>query len=399
MHPILLATALILGPVQPNAAIHQPAGPDLTPGPRGLIRCATPAVSRDEADAVQSQLRTFALRRTDQAFRLTIPVAFHVITCNGQGNVPQSQIDAQIRELNSAYRGSGFSFVLSSVDRTESCQWFSQLTGSGVEKKAKQALAIDPAHHLNVYTADLGHNLLGWSYFPQSFPEDSYLHGVVIHFGTLPGGFLAPYDLGGTLDHESGHYLGLFHTFQGGCTAPGDYIDDTPFEASPAFGCPIGRNTCPQPGDDPIRNYMDYTDDACYSEFTGDQAARMQAIVQAYRPSLFGAALAQAGTVPAAAAQQVARADGAAPGLAFRGVWPNPFSQATTLGFALPRSGPVSLKLYNVAGEQAAVLVDGVLPAGEQTIALRAGALRPGMYFAALRYGGEVVTRSVILLP
>ena len=394
MYPILLATTLIL-------AVQKPIGPDLTPGPRGLIRCATPAVSKEEADAVQSQLLTFGLPRTDQTFRLTIPVAFHIITCNGQGGVPQSQIDAQIRELNSAYRGTGFSFVLSSVDRTESCQWFSQLTGPGVEKKAKQALAIDPAHHLNVYTADLGHNLLGWSYFPQSFPEDYYLHGVVIHYGSLPGGFLAPYDLGGTLDHESGHYLGLFHTFQGGCTDPGDYIDDTPFEAGPAFGCPIGRNTCPQPGDDPIHNYMDYTDDACYSEFTADQAARMQAIVQAYRPSLFGAALAQAqaGAAPVGAAQPLARAEGSAPRLAFRGVWPNPFSQATTLGFALPRSGPVSLKLYNVAGEQVAVLVDGPLPAGEQTFQLKAGALQPGMYFAALRYGGQVVTRSVILLP
>ena len=135
------------------------------------------------------------------------------------------------------------------MDRTDDCQWFKNLTGPGVEKKVKKTLAIDPAHRLNVYTASLGHYLLGWAYFPQSFPESDPLHGVVIHYGTLPGGFLAPYNLGGTLDHEVGHYLGLYHTFQGGCVEPGDYIADTPFEASPAFGCPVGLNTCPQPGD------------------------------------------------------------------------------------------------------------------------------------------------------
>src|SRR5262249_44342260 len=157
-------------------------------------------------------------------------------------------------------RGTGFSFELASVDRTEDCQSFRNMTSPGQERSTKEALAIDPAHRLNVYTASLGHFLLGWAYFPQSFPENDFMHGVVIHYGSLPGAFLAPYNLGGTLDHEVGHYLGLFHTFQGGCTDPGDFIDDTPFEAGPAFGCPIGRNTCPQPGDDPIHNYMDYTD-------------------------------------------------------------------------------------------------------------------------------------------
>jgi hypothetical protein len=284
------------------------------------------------------------------------------------------------------------------VDRTDDCRWFSSLTSPGTETHAKQALAIDPAHTLNVYTADLGHNLLGWAYYPQSLPEDSYLHGVVIHYGTLPGDFLAPYNLGGTLDHEVGHYLGLYHTFQNGCVAPGDFIDDTPFEATPAAGCPVGRNTCPQPGGDPIHNYMDYTDDACYTEFTTLQSARMQAIVSTYRPTLLAGSRAlahSAGTT----APQASRESTSAAKLEFRGAFPNPLSNETTFEFSLPKPGGVSLKLYSVAGRQVAVLIDGERSAGMHLVPLRAQTLPPGMYFAALRFGGVTTTRSVIVLP
>jgi hypothetical protein len=369
-----------------------------TPGTTGssssITRCSTRDVSKTEAQGVADQITQFKLHGGGPKIG-TIRVAFHVITCGGAGDVPQSQIDAQIDELNNAYRGTGFSFELASVDRTEDCQSFKNMTSPGVERSTKQRLAIDPAHRLNVYTASLGHFLLGWSYFPQSFPETDPMHGVVMHYGTLPGSFLAPYNLGGTLDHEVGHYLGLFHTFQNGCSDPGDFIDDTPFEAGPAFGCPIGRNTCPQPGDDPIHNYMDYTDDACYSEFTPLQADRMQFIVPIYRPSLFD----PSSMAPRGPVAELASSPASESNLRFRGAYPNPFSNETVLRFAVPRAGEGSLKLYNVAGQLVSILAQGRFEAGEQSITLRSDRLAPGMYFAALRYGGVTVTRSVLLVP
>lgn len=90
------------------------------------------------------------------------------------------------------------------------------------------------------------------------------------------------YNKGATLVHEIGHWLNLFHTFQGGCAdgaTVGDRIPETPAENAPTFGCPAqgSVDTCPSlPGPDSLSNYMAYTSDACMYQFTPQQRARMQ---------------------------------------------------------------------------------------------------------------------------
>jgi hypothetical protein len=211
----------------------------------------------------------------------------HVIrkgTGIANGDVPSTWITKQVNVLNAAYSATGWSFKLVSVDRTTNATWFGMVPDSvkGAEVQAKRALHKGTADDLNLYTAKPGEDYLGWSTLPRGYASDPKYDGVVVLFQSLPGGSAAPYNLGDTATHEIGHWMGLFHTFDGGCET-GDFVGDTPPEASPAYGCPTGRDTCAAAGLDPIRNFMDYTDDACMNSFTKGQDARMDAQFSTYR--------------------------------------------------------------------------------------------------------------------
>jgi hypothetical protein len=262
-------------------------------GPDGNVkrgqRCGSVPLSTPELDRMKQEVDAYLSEYGDtQKAAGNINVAFHVVykthRGNQLGNIPQQWIDDQIDVLNAAYSSTGFSFTLASVDRTSSKKWYTGCYNQ--DNSMKSALNIDPAHFLNIYTCSPSGGILGWAYYPSSFPESDYRHGVVLLDESLPGGSASPYNLGDTATHEVGHYLGLAHTFDNGCNSPGDQIADTPYEASAAFGCPVGRDTCSQSGQDPIYNFMDYTDDDCMDEFTADQKSRMVTQCNLYRPSL-----------------------------------------------------------------------------------------------------------------
>lgn len=280
---------LLAGAVAAPAADERTApGPDIHIFRNGRVelgvRCATERPTPElatEVDRIVAGL--VADGAATDAPPLTIPVVFHVIHDGTEGNVPEAWLDAQIQVLNNAYNGSGFNFTKALVNRVRDKRAF---TGCYNNERFKRALAVDPAHNLNFYTCKPRGNILGYAYLPWSFDESDWHHGVVVLYDSLPGGAAAPYNEGDTGTHEVGHYLGLYHTFDNGCQEPGDSVADTPFEASPAYGCPVGRDTCSQAGLDPIYNFMDYTDDPCMNTFTSNQGTRMGAITTQYKPSL-----------------------------------------------------------------------------------------------------------------
>jgi len=219
----------------------------------------------------------------------TIPVYWHVInkgTGISNGDIPQSQIDSQISVLNAAYANSGWQFSLAGVDRTTNATWYT-CSGGTCESQMKNALRKGSADDLNIYSNNMGGGLLGWATFPSSYASQPKADGVVLLYSSVPGGSAAPYNLGDTGTHEVGHWMGLYHTFQGGCVKSatgGDGVGDTPAERSPAYGCPVGRDTCRNiAGLDPIYNFMDYTDDACMNDFTAGQETRMDNMFTSYR--------------------------------------------------------------------------------------------------------------------
>jgi hypothetical protein len=126
-------------------------------------------------------------------------------------------------------------------------------------------------------------SLLGVS----SFPGDP-IRGNFIGQETMPGGDIENYNLGNTLVHEAGHYFGLFHTFQDGCTEDNDLVSDTGPENAAYFGCPQKGDEqgmasgCKKGQIAPIHNFMDYSDDRCLCMFTANQIARIQTEVTDY---------------------------------------------------------------------------------------------------------------------
>jgi Pregnancy-associated plasma protein-A len=238
---------------------------------RGVIR-------EKDTGQVARELPQSAQGAAPASLSVSVPTYFHVITSGSLGSLTDRQIRNQMAVMNSAYSGTGFSFALAGVTRTNNATWYASRSG-GAEHAMKQALKAGGDGDLNVYTTS-GGAYLGWAYLPEiTDTAQRYLDGIVMDWRTVPGAsteYDGVYDEGDTLVHEAGHWLNLEHTFFGQCNKAGDFVDDTPPQKSPSFGCPAGKDTCPAPGVDSIHNFMDYSDDPCLTEFTAGQGQRMR---------------------------------------------------------------------------------------------------------------------------
>jgi hypothetical protein len=262
----------------------------------------TGAVSRSDLEALpRRETRPAAVARNVEPRlpdTVVIPVYAHVIKGRHRGErqgVKYRQVHNLVTILNNAMGArqsstsayARYRFTLRKVDVTRNEGWFHAFFNGPRDRKMKQRLHVGNARTLNLYLNGGGPRnspVLGWARFPWQYAGAPYLDGVSVNIASLPGGRATGYNLGDTLVHETGHWLGLFHTFQGGCSEPGDLVPDTAAEEQPSFYCQTTRDTCvAEPGLDPVRNFMDYSQDACMNMFTTGQVRRMDTAFEKWR--------------------------------------------------------------------------------------------------------------------
>ncbi len=301
--PVLALSAALFpltgaAPALSSAAAALPECEVATPG--GIEVRAKPGAKTPEPDASQGAgsdlLQGKEPTALSRAGSIEVPTYVHVIakgTERVDGNLSDEEVAAQMAVLNDSFAGrtgrgaakTAFRFKVVKTTRTVNAAWYDMLPGSTAEREAKQALRQGGDETLNIYLSGLGDGLLGYAYFPQQGGNSKpWQDGVVVLNESIPGGAVRNYDAGDTLPHEVGHWLGLYHTFQNGCSTAGDRVSDTPAMSVPTGGCPTNKDTClSDPGLDPVENLMDYSYDACMYAFTAGQAARMDAVWKAWR--------------------------------------------------------------------------------------------------------------------
>ncbi|OLN86652.1 Extracellular metalloprotease-like protein 1 [Colletotrichum chlorophyti] len=270
------------------AALAAAASAAVTPTPRFGCGTHDPTPEHIEISQKFAEEEKIAAESGEMSLQATInvPTYFHVVASSqtvANGYLTDKMLADQLAVLNADFAPHGISFNLVETTRTINPTW----AQDGNEMAMKRALRKGGYNALNLYFLRTLGGPFGYCYFPTNAPSGSTAFirdGCSILSTTVPGGSLRNYNLGKTVTHEVGHWFGLYHTFQGGCSSTGDSVADTPAQASESEGCPVGRDSCPNlAGLDPIHNYMDYSYDSCYEEFTPGQQTRMNSFWNQYR--------------------------------------------------------------------------------------------------------------------
>ncbi|MDJ0838672.1 MAG: zinc metalloprotease [Acidobacteriota bacterium] len=241
-----------------------------------------------------------------------IPVVVHVIYDEqGTGRLSEDKIHEMMTVLNQDFRAQAgtnaeqgndvmIQFYLAEKDPqgnpsggityTQNGDWFREATEE-IRAEYGSALAWDTTRYLNIFTTGMDFALGYIVWMPWEAGANPSEEGVAMAYDAVGLGGVPGADLGHTISHEVGHYLGLEHTFNsqagdcatGDCYTTGDYICDTNPHLEADGGC-ADEMSCGF--EDPIHNYMNYTDDSCLQEFTPEQINRMRCTLLTYRSGL-----------------------------------------------------------------------------------------------------------------
>ncbi len=248
---------------------------------------------------------------------VTIPVVFHIFHPKGSLGVITSQINYALNDLNVTFAGADADYVsVNPLFATVKSYTKIRFAKAAIDPKGnpttgviyyqdKQSglgngtgwdneiatMAWDNYKYFNIYVmndlyADGVTNNSGVCWYPFTSMSDVLTARMVYNYWYFGygGSSFNDHEFNETFTHETGHYLNLYHTFDGtSCTGPGDYCGDTPPTDISCAGCSVSRCGGPINGE----NYMDYNT-TCYKNFTMDQNARMEtALMHPARQSLW----------------------------------------------------------------------------------------------------------------
>ena len=249
--------------------------------------------------------------------QVTLPVVVHIIHNGGPENISDAQVYTAIQHLNEAYAKTGYytdpggtspaiQFCMAQRDPsnqptngiTRDVSPYTVMTGLSPDiddLHVKDINRWNPLCYINIWVVkSIPGAVAGFAYLP--FAHGTIEDGIVVEadfFGTSYANDVVPI-------HEMGHYLGLYHTFENGCTnndcsLDGDRVCDTPPTQSTAYiACGQTINSCSTDAlsgfstdqNDPTKDYMGYGNLGCMKIFTQGQVDRMRWHLENIRTSL-----------------------------------------------------------------------------------------------------------------
>jgi gliding motility-associated-like protein len=248
---------------------------------------------------------------------VNLAVVVHIIHNNGPENISDAQVLKGIQDLNLAFANTGYydpadgvntgiQFCMAQRDPlnqptngiTRDVSPYTVMGGTNYysdDQNVKNINRWNPRCYVNIWLVNsIPTSVVGYAYMPSAhgMPMD----GIIIEAGY----FGTSYANDVVVAHEVGHYLGLFHTFEGGCSntdcsIDGDRVCDTPPDQSTAgISCSSSVNSCSTDvlsgfatdQNDLTQDYMDYGNFNCMKVFTQGQADRMNWFIQNVRYSL-----------------------------------------------------------------------------------------------------------------